>query len=39
MGELIPNGSVKIFADTSHFAMWQDPESVNAALVEFLTAK
>ncbi|MFN0251702.1 MAG: alpha/beta fold hydrolase [Kofleriaceae bacterium] len=39
MGTLIPNGSVKIFTDTSHFAMWQDPESVNAALVEFLAAK
>lgn len=39
MGTLIPNGSSKIFADTSHFAMWQDPESVNATLVEFLSAK
>ena len=39
MGTLIPNGSVRVFADTSHFAMWQDPESVNAALVEFLSGK
>ncbi len=39
MGTLIPNGSVRVFTDTSHFAMWQDPESVNAALVEFLSAK
>jgi len=39
MGTLIPNGSVRVFTDTSHFAMWQDPESVNAALVEFLAAK
>jgi pimeloyl-ACP methyl ester carboxylesterase len=39
MGVLIPNGSVRVFADTSHFAMWQDPDSVNAALVEFLSAE
>lgn len=39
MATLIPNGSVRVFADTSHFAMWQDPESVNAALVEFLSAE
>ena len=39
MGELIPNGSVRVFADASHFVMWQDPESVNASLVEFLSAK
>lgn len=36
MGTLIPHGSVRVFEGTSHFAMWQDPESVNAALVEFL---
>lgn len=39
MGTLIPKGTVKIFAGTSHFAMWQDPDSVNTALVEFLGAK
>ncbi|MGE3459909.1 MAG: alpha/beta fold hydrolase [Kofleriaceae bacterium] len=39
MAILIPNGKVHIFRDTSHFAMWQDPESVNAALVEFLSAR
>lgn len=38
MGTLIPHASVHIFADTSHFAMWQDPKSVNDALVAFLTA-
>lgn len=39
MGTLIPNSSVRVFENTSHFAMWQDPDSVNAALVEFLSAK
>lgn len=39
MAILIPNGRVHIFTDTSHFAMWQDPDSVNATLVEFLSAK
>lgn len=37
MATLIPKGSLKVFADASHFAMWQDPTSVNKALVEFLT--
>ncbi len=39
MGEVIPGGASRVFTDTSHFAMWQDPESVNAALVEFLSAE
>ena len=38
MSQLIPNAQLKIFADTSHFALWQDPESFNKALVEFLTS-
>jgi pimeloyl-ACP methyl ester carboxylesterase len=38
MGKLIPNGRSLIFKDASHFVMWQDPESFNKALVEFLTA-
>ncbi|MDB4963263.1 MAG: putative alpha/beta hydrolase [Myxococcales bacterium] len=39
MAELIPNGELTVFADTSHFAMWQDPKSFNKVLIEFLTAK
>lgn len=36
MALLIPNANVVVFADASHFAHWQDPESFNKALVEFL---
>jgi len=36
MATLIPNASFRLFEDTSHFAMWQDPAAVNAALVAFL---
>ena len=36
MATLIPNGTLRIFADTSHFALWQDPVSINKVLVEFL---
>lgn len=39
MARLIPNGQLKVFAGASHFALWQDPESFNAALVEFLTTQ
>ncbi len=38
MAQLIPNGKFAVFADTSHFAMWQAPDDVNKALVEFLTS-
>jgi pimeloyl-ACP methyl ester carboxylesterase len=38
MARLIPNGRLALFKDASHFALWQDPESFNAALVGFLTA-
>lgn len=38
MAKLIPNGHATVFKDASHFVMWQDPESFNKALVEFLTA-
>jgi pimeloyl-ACP methyl ester carboxylesterase len=38
MAKLIPHGQLKVFADASHFVMWQDPTSFNNALVEFLTA-
>lgn len=37
MARLIPNARLKVFADASHFAMWQDPEGFNAAMLEFLT--
>ncbi len=38
MAKLIPKAQLKIFQDTSHFALWQDPKSFDAALVEFLTS-
>ena len=38
MAKLIPDGHLMVFKDASHFVMWQDPESFNKALVEFLTA-
>ena len=38
MAKLIPNAQLKVFENTSHFALWQDPEDVNAALVAFLSA-
>jgi pimeloyl-ACP methyl ester carboxylesterase len=37
MARLIPNGKLVVFKDTSHFALWQDPEGFNQAVVEFLT--
>src|SRR5262249_37243130 len=37
MSQLIPNAKLKVFADTSHFALWQDPKAFNDTLVEFLT--
>ena len=36
MSKLIPNATLQVFRDASHFALWQDPESFNKALVEFL---
>ena len=38
MSKLIPNGQLKVFGDASHFALWQDPDSFNQAMVEFLSA-
>lgn len=38
MARLIPNGQLKVFESASHFALWQDPDSFNQAMVEFLTA-
>jgi len=39
MAKLIPNAQLKVFQDASHFALWQDPEDFNAAMVEFLTTR
>lgn len=39
MAKLIPHARLKVFQDASHFALWQDPDSFNAALVEFLTTQ
>jgi pimeloyl-ACP methyl ester carboxylesterase len=36
MSKLIPHATLQVFKDASHFALWQDPESFNKALVEFL---
>lgn len=38
MAKIIPNAKLRVFEDTSHFVLWQDPESLGTALVEFLTA-
>jgi pimeloyl-ACP methyl ester carboxylesterase len=38
MAKLIPHARLKIFTDTSHFALWQDPKTFNAVLVDFLTS-
>ena len=37
MAQLIPNGQLKVFADTSHFALWQDPKTFTQAILDFLT--
>jgi len=37
MARLIPNGKLVVFNDASHFALWQDPEAFNEAVVTFLT--
>jgi len=39
MAKLIPNAKLKVFQDASHFALWQDPDGFNAAMVEFLTTQ
>lgn len=36
MAKLIPNARLVVFAETSHFALWQDPAAFNRALLEFL---
>ncbi|HEU4731765.1 MAG TPA: alpha/beta hydrolase [Kofleriaceae bacterium] len=37
MARLIPNAQLKVFGNASHFALWQDPDAFNKAMVEFLT--
>lgn len=37
MARLIPNARLVVFRDTSHFALWQDPQSFNRAVLDFLT--
>ena len=37
MSRLIPNARLKVFDDASHFALWQDPDNFNQAMMEFLT--
>jgi pimeloyl-ACP methyl ester carboxylesterase len=39
MAALIPNAQLTVFADTSHFALWQDPEAFNRAMVGFLGSR
>lgn len=36
MSELIPNAKLVVFEETSHFALWQDPEAFNKAVLEFM---
>ncbi|MEO9185056.1 MAG: alpha/beta hydrolase [Kofleriaceae bacterium] len=36
MATLIPHAQLHVFAGTSHFALWQDPQDFNQVLVEFL---
>jgi pimeloyl-ACP methyl ester carboxylesterase len=36
MAKLIPHAQLKVFADASHFALWQDPDDFNQAVVDFL---
>lgn len=36
MARLIPGAQLHVFADASHFVMWQDPDGFSAALIEFL---
>jgi pimeloyl-ACP methyl ester carboxylesterase len=39
MARLIPHAQLKVFNAASHFALWQDPDSFNQAMVGFLTAQ
>lgn len=37
MARLIPHARLAVLPDTSHFALWQDPDAFNKLLVDFLT--
>lgn len=37
MARLIPNSKLVIFKDGSHFALWQDPDAFNDAMLGFLS--
>ena len=39
MASLIPESTLIILPNLSHFAMWQDPEAFNAAVLKFLVMK
>jgi pimeloyl-ACP methyl ester carboxylesterase len=39
MAQLIPGAKLVIMNDASHFAMWQQPEAFNAAVLDFLAGK
>jgi pimeloyl-ACP methyl ester carboxylesterase len=36
MSQLIPNAKLVVFENASHFALWQDPEAFNKAVLEFM---
>ncbi|HET9626057.1 MAG TPA: alpha/beta hydrolase [Kofleriaceae bacterium] len=39
MAGLIPHGQLKVFANASHFALWQDPAGFNQAILDFLAPR
>lgn len=39
MAELIPGSTLILLPNLSHFALWQDPEAFNAAVLKFLDVK
>jgi pimeloyl-ACP methyl ester carboxylesterase len=39
MAAQIPGAKLVILPEVSHFAMWQDPEAFNRAVLEFLEAE
>jgi pimeloyl-ACP methyl ester carboxylesterase len=36
MAQLIPHAKLEVFANASHFVLWQDAKALNNALIEFL---
>ena len=38
MSKLIPHARLEVFKDTSHFALWQDPNAFTKAVLEFLVS-